>query len=77
MMVKQGRYMPGVRVNKVDLARIFGVEYRVIDLWLCKGLPYICKPNPRMREAPDEREWLFDTAEAIEWRVTTPSIEDD
>ena len=69
--------MPGVRVSKVDLAHIFGVEPQVIDLWLCKGLPYIHKPRPRMGQSPDEREWLFDSAEAIEWRVSTVRMDYD
>ena len=67
--------MAGVRVNKVDLAHIFGVEPPMIDVWLCKGLPYLCKPQTREGETPNEREWLFDTAEVIEWRIATASVE--
>lgn len=76
-MIRQGKYLPGVRVNKSDLARIFGVEQRMVDIWLCKGLPYIQKPKLRMNGPPDEREWLFDTAEVIEWCILTPHINDD
>lgn len=67
----------GVRVNKTDLAHIFGVEPPVIDLWLCKGLPYIQKPKPNNGRPPNEREWLFDTAEVIEWRVSTGRVDND
>ncbi len=73
-MIKQGKYIPGVRVNKPDLARIIGVEQQMVDIWLCKGLPYIKRPKPRVDGLPDEREWLFDTAEVIEWCISTPHI---
>ncbi len=62
--------MAGVRVSKNDLAHIFGVEPPVIDMWLHKGLPYVRKPRVRNGQPPDDREWVFDTAEAIEWRVS-------
>ncbi len=69
--------MPGVRVSKVDLAHIFGVEPAMIDMWLCKGLPYIRRPRPRNGQPPNERDWLFDTADAIEWRVSTVRMDYD
>lgn len=77
MMARQGRYIPGIRVSKADLAHIFGVESRMVDIWLCKGLPYLQKPRPKMNEPPDEREWVFDTAEAIEWCVSSNRIDND
>lgn len=75
-MARQGKILPGVRVGKADLAHIFGTELTVIDIWLCKGLPYIQRPKPKEGELPNEREWVFDTAEAIEWRVSTARVED-
>lgn len=67
--------MQGVRVNKVDLAHIFGIDPSAVDTWLCKGLPYLRKPRPKNGEPADEREWLFDTAEVIEWRLSIDGVE--
>ena len=61
--------MAGVRVSKIDLAHIFGVEPPVIDVWVAKGLPYVRRPRGSAGAPGDEREWVFDTAEAIEWRL--------
>lgn len=69
--------MQGVRVNKVDLAHIFGVDPSTVDAWLCKGLPYLKKPRPKNGEPADERDWLFDTAEVIEWRLFASGVEYD
>ncbi len=76
-MPKQGKFLPGVRVNKVDLARVFGVEPAVIDAWLSKGLPYVKKPRPLTGTLADDRDWIFDTAEAIEWRISVSRMRCD
>ena len=75
-MARQGKILPGVRVSKADLAHIFGTELSIIDIWLCRGLPYIQRPKPKEGEPPNERDWIFDTAEAIEWRISTARVED-
>ncbi len=69
-MDKQGVIMSGVRVSKKDLAQIFGVDPAIIDTWVSKGLPCVRKPRPKNGLPPDDRDWVFDTAEAIEWRVS-------
>lgn len=75
-MARQGNLLPGVRVSKVDLAHVFGTELSIIDTWLCRGLPYVQRPKPKEGEFPDEREWIFDTAEVIEWRISTARMEE-
>jgi phage terminase Nu1 subunit (DNA packaging protein) len=76
-MPKQGKILPGVRVNKVDLARVFGVEPAVIDAWVSKGLPCVKKPRPLTGTLSNERIWVFDTAEAIEWRISVSRMDYD
>ena len=67
--------MPGVQVSKADLAHIFGVDQPTIDDWLAQGLPHMHK-RIKTRTAEFEKELIFDTADAINWRLTTPNVED-
>ena len=67
--------MPGVQVSKADLAHIFGVDQPTIDDWLSQGLPHMHK-RIKAHTADFERELIFDTADAINWRLTTPNVQD-
>ncbi|MEA3411276.1 MAG: terminase small subunit [Pseudomonadota bacterium] len=62
--------MAGIRVSKSDLAHIFGVDTVMVDVWLKQGIPYIKKPGSSRGALQTEREWIFDTSEAIEWRIS-------
>ena len=74
--------MPGVQVSKSDLAHIFGVDQPTIDHWIQRGLPYIRKRlavagGDTMVNANStmERELIFDTADAINWRLSVSNLE--
>jgi len=67
--------MAGIRVSKSDLAHIFGVDTIVVDVWLKQGMPYINRPGSSRGALKTEREWIFDTSEAIEWRISMVSGE--
>ena len=74
--------MPGVQVSKVDLAHIFGVDQPTIDHWIRRGLPYLRKRlNAMVGNTavinPEERELIFDTADAINWRLSVTNLESD
>ena len=74
--------MPGVQVSKSDLAHIFGVDQPTIDHWIQRGLPYIRKRlgvavNDSSMNTMNsvERELIFDTADAINWRLSVSNLE--
>lgn len=67
--------MPGVQVSKADLAHIFGVDQPTIDHWIHRGLPYINKRLCAIGNTAVERELVFDTADAINWRLSVTNLE--
>lgn len=67
--------MAGVQVSKADLAHIFGVDQPTIDHWIRRGLPYIRKRLKGIAMSPVERELVFDTADAINWRLSVTNLE--
>lgn len=69
--------MPGVQVSKADLAHIFGVDQPTIDHWIRRGLPYLRKRLNGVVGNPEERELIFDTADAINWRLSVTNLEPD
>ena len=69
--------MPGVQVSKSDLAHIFGVDQPTIDHWIRRGLPYIRKRMTGTMGATAERELIFDTADAINWRLSVTNLENE
>lgn len=68
--------MPGVQVNKADLAHIFGVDQPTIDNWLGRGLPHMHRRVRAKGVNGFDREMIFDTADAINWRLTVSSVEE-
>ncbi len=66
--------MPGVQVSKADLAHIFGVDQPTIDGWLEKGLPHMQKRIQDRERQSFTRELIFDTADAINWRLTAHNL---
>lgn len=69
--------MPGVQVSKADLAHIFGVDQPTIDVWLEKGLPHMQKRIQGGKSGSVVRELIFDTADAINWRLSATNIVED
>ena len=69
--------MPGVQVSKADLAHIFGVDQPTIDHWIRRGLPYLRKRLNGVVGNLEERELIFDTADAINWRLSVTNLEPD
>lgn len=69
--------MPGVQVSKADLAHIFGVDQPTIDHWIRRGLPYLRKRLIGAVVNSEERELIFDTADAINWRLSVTNLEPD
>lgn len=69
--------MPGVQVSKADLAHIFGVDQPTIDHWIRRGLPYLRKRLNGVIGNLEERELIFDTADAINWRLSVTNLESD
>lgn len=67
--------MPGVQVSKADLAHIFGVDQPTIDHWIRRGLPHLRKRLNGVIGNPEERELIFDTADAINWRLSVTNLE--
>lgn len=52
----------GKVVNRVELATVFGISPPTVDDWLRNQMPYLQK-------GAKGREWQFDTAACIQWRV--------
>jgi phage terminase Nu1 subunit (DNA packaging protein) len=51
----------GQKVNRKQLADIFGVSLPTVDAWVKSGCPYDQKGDRG-------REWIFDTADVMRWR---------
>ena len=52
----------GRSVNRAELATICGVTVVTIDAWRQKGCPYV-------ERGGRGKEWIFDTAAVIDWRL--------
>ena len=52
----------GRSVNRAELAAICGVTVVTIDAWRAKGCPYV-------ERGGRGKEWIFDTAAVIDWRL--------
>ena len=52
----------GRSVNRAELAAICGVTVVTIDAWRQKGCPYV-------ERGGRGKEWIFDTAAVIDWRL--------
>ena len=52
----------GRSVNRADLASLCSVSLPTVDSWVEKGCPYI-------ERGSKGREWKFDSAVVIEWRI--------
>lgn len=50
------------KVNRSDLALVFGVAPTTIDAWIKAGCPYLERPTGR------GKGWLLDTAAVANWR---------
>jgi terminase small subunit / prophage DNA-packing protein len=58
----------GRTVNRADLASTFGVSLPTVDAWVRRGAPFV-------ERGSKGREWKFDTAAVIDWRLAS-AIED-
>lgn len=54
----------GERVSLSGLAAFFGVHRNTVTAWVKRGLPYVQKAD-----RDKGVEWIFDTAEAAQWRI--------
>ena len=52
----------GKIVNRQGLAEFFGVSLPTVDAWVRSKVPYLQKGGKG-------REWQFDTAAVVEWRI--------
>lgn len=52
----------GRSVNRAELAGVCGVSLPTVDAWVEKGCPFV-------QRGSKGREWQFDTAAVINWRV--------
>lgn len=53
---------PGQRVNRAELADVFGVSLPTVDAWVRDGCPFAEK-------GAKGREWAFETADVHRWLV--------
>ncbi|WP_323162852.1 terminase small subunit [Stenotrophomonas maltophilia] len=51
----------GQRVNRSQLAAVFGISLPTVDAWVKAGAPYVTKGG-------SGKEWAFDTADVARWR---------
>ncbi len=51
----------GQKVNRGQLAGIFGVSLPTVDAWIKAGCPFVTRGG-------SGREWAFDTADVARWR---------
>jgi phage terminase Nu1 subunit (DNA packaging protein) len=63
-----GKSRAGRIVNRAELAAICGVSLPTIDAWVDKGCPFVDRGSKG-------REWRFDTAAVLQWRIAR-SVED-
>lgn len=54
----------GNQVSLSGLAAFFGVHRNTVTAWVKRGLPYKQKAD-----RDKGKEWVFDTAEAAQWRI--------
>jgi hypothetical protein len=52
------------------------VDLPTIDTWLGKGLPHMHKRIRAKSMNGYEREMIFDTADAINWRLSVTTVDD-
>ncbi len=57
-----GASIEGRPVNRAELASLCGVSLPTVDTWVEKGCPYI-------ERGSKGREWQFDSAAVIDWRI--------
>ncbi|MFY9293345.1 MAG: terminase small subunit [Methylorubrum rhodinum] len=57
-----GAAIEGRSVNRAELASLCGVSLPTVDSWVEKGCPYI-------ERGSKGREWQFDSAAVIDWRI--------
>lgn len=53
-----------MKCNRVQLADVLGVSLPTLDKRIKEWLPYVRKPGEE-----GEREWLFESAEVIQWML--------
>ncbi|HEV2679431.1 MAG TPA: terminase small subunit [Rhodanobacter sp.] len=58
----------GQKVNRKQLADVFGVSLPTIDAWLRAGCPFD-------QRGGSGKEWIFDTADVVRWREQRASDE--
>lgn len=51
----------GQKVNRKQLAAVFGISLPTVDAWLRAGCPFD-------QRGASGKEWIFDTAEVMRWR---------
>ena len=51
----------GQKVNRRELAAVFGVSLPTVDSWVQQGCPFD-------QRGASGREWVFDTADVAQWR---------
>ena len=51
----------GQRVNRSQLADVFGISLPTVDAWVRGGCPFV-------QRGASGKEWAFDTAEVSRWR---------
>ncbi len=52
----------GKKVNRSELAGLYGVSLPTVDSWVRRGMPYVTK-------GARGKEWTFDTAAVAEWHA--------
>lgn len=57
-----GGAIEGRPVNRAELASLCGVSLPTVDAWVEKGCPYL-------ERGSKGREWQFDSAAVIDWRI--------
>lgn len=61
----------GNKVNRAELASVFGVSLPTIDVWVRNGCPF------DVRGAGKGKPWVFDTADVAAWRERVASAGKD
>lgn len=61
----------GNKVNRAELAAVFGVSLPTIDAWVRQGCPYDEKAGGK------GKSWVFDTADVAAWRERVASAGKD
>lgn len=58
----------GQKVNRSQLADVFGISLPTVDAWVRAGCPYLVKGG-------SGKEWAFDTADVARWRESRAADE--